>query len=84
MQLSARADRLRAAIETAAGVEPGVEEVGPARVRISAPIAEDSTLAAFRGVLAVARRGDDWGSSSEAGAVIVWTEVQEPRKGQGQ
>jgi hypothetical protein len=81
MQLSARADRLRTAIESAAGVKPGVEEVGPARVRISAPIAEDSTLASFRSVLAVVRRGDDWGSSGETGAVVLWAEIQESTKG---
>jgi hypothetical protein len=78
-KLSARVARLRAAIEGAAGVEPDVETVGPARVRISAPIPEECTIAAFRAALAVVQRGDDWGSGGETGAVVLWAEVIEAR-----
>lgn len=74
-KLGMRGDRLRAAMRAAVGVEPDVEEVGPARMRISVPIPESTTLAAYRAALSVIHRGDDWGSVGEPGAVVVWTEV---------
>lgn len=77
--LGARGTRLREAMHSAIGVEPDIETVGVARVRISVPIAESTTLAAYRAALEVVQRGDTWGSNSEPGAVIVWTEITEPK-----
>lgn len=83
MQLSARGDRLRAALEEVVGAPASVEVVAPARVRISIPFPDSLSVAKFRAAREVTERGDDYGSSGETGALILWAEIHEPTKGQG-
>ncbi|WP_042400383.1 hypothetical protein [Streptacidiphilus carbonis] len=76
MQLSTRASTLLAEVEDAAHAPAQVTRVG-ARLRIAAPIAADLTIAQFQCALEVVQRGDDWGSTSANGTVIVWSEINE-------
>lgn len=76
MELSTRASELREAVEDATDSPAQVTRVGT-RVRISAPVSPQTTPAQWAATLDVVRRGDDWGSTTVSGTVLVWSEIHE-------
>ncbi|MFC1437631.1 hypothetical protein ABUW04_05110 [Streptacidiphilus sp. N1-10] len=76
MELSTRASELREAVEAATDSPAQVTRVGTS-VRITAPIKSHTTPAQWGRTLDVVRRGDDWGTTSVSGTVLVWSEIHE-------
>lgn len=75
MQLSVRAAALRTALERAIHAPAAVVETEHGW-RITAPVAEDATIADFRRALRAVQAGDDWGSGTTPGAMTIWTEIR--------
>lgn len=77
MQIGLRAAALRTAIERATHTVADVAEVRPGRVRISASISPQLTIAEFRQALIAVQSGDDWGSRGTDGHITVWSDIIE-------